>query len=232
MRRLLGLSTMALLAALPAVADVTVRTLSQQYPAASAEKIHLEIPIGSLEVVAVPGNQVKVDMRLDCDRISQQRCVDLAKRLELVEDGGGDKIRVRLKGWPKASGPRRLEVHVRAEVPRHLPLRAELGVGELKVSGGQNRLVADVGVGEVTIEHVQGDVDVKVGVGEATVRMREAAVASARLEVGIGETSLRAGGKRVSGSGFLGGDLKWNKGQGASRIHADIGVGEISVRLE
>lgn len=232
MRRLLGLSTLALLAALPAAADVTVRTLSQQYSAAAADKIHLDIPVGTLEVVAVPGNRVKVDVKLDCDRASQQRCVDLAKRLELVEDGGGDKVRVRLKGWPKASGNKSLEVHVRAEVPRDLPLKAELGVGELKVSGGQRRLDADVGVGEVDITHEQGDVDVSVGVGEATVRMREAEVASAALEVGIGETGLRVGGKRYSGSGFLGGDLKWKKGRGAARIHADIGVGEVSVKLE
>lgn len=232
MRRLLGLSTVALLAALPAGADVTVRTLSQQYPAAAADKVHLDIPVGTLEVVAVPGNQVKIDVRLDCDRSGQQRCVDLAKRLQLVEDGGGDKVRIRLKGWPKTGGNRSLEVHVRAEVPRDLPLKAELGVGELKVSGGQRRLDADVGVGEVDITHEQGDVDVSVGVGEATLRMRETAVASAALEVGIGETDLRAGGKRYSGSGFLGGDLKWTKGTGTARIHADVGVGEISVKLE
>jgi hypothetical protein len=200
-----------LLGALPAAADEVVRTMSQAFQVKTADEIHLEFPVGEMVVQAWDESQVKVEARFECDSKSG-RCAEAAKALRFVASTQGQKLHVELQGWPK-SGTRGLEAHVQVKVPRGLPLIAELGVGELSISG------------------IEGNLNAEVGVGEVRIAMAESAVGSVHLDAGIGEANLSAGGKRYQSSGFISKELNWTRGSGQADVQVDCGVGEINVEL-
>jgi hypothetical protein len=203
----------ALLSSLPAAADEVVRTLDRQLSATDVSGIHLDFPVGEMEVSAGTGRQVQVQVRLECDSKRQSRCTEAAKAIEIVSSTSGDRLHVELKGWPKA-GTRGLEAHYVVSVPRDLPLKAEMGVGELRISG------------------LESDVNVDIGVGEVTVKMAESAVASVNVDTGIGEASLFAQGHHWESSGLVSRELKWHEGHGKASVNVDCGVGEAEVRLD
>jgi hypothetical protein len=139
--------------------------------------------------------------------------VDAAEALRLVYNTSGDQLRVEVKNWPKLGGSRGLHVRARINVPRDLPLRAELGVGEMNVQGIANDLTVDLGVGEVNIT------------------LPKEAIGSVDLDTGIGEASLIAAGRRYESAGLMARELHWDKGTGRAGVKVDCGVGEIDVTL-
>ena len=212
MKKLIPFAAAALLAALPAAADEVIRKLDRQVSAAEASRIHLDFPVGTLVVEAGSGREVEVHVDLECDSPRKTRCVEAAKQVEIAVSSGS-RLTVELKGWPK-SGTRGLEGTFRVTVPRDLPLNAELGVGEMKISG------------------LEADLNANLGVGDIDVIMSESAVAEVHVDTGVGEANLLADGRSVEGSGFVGQELDWTKGSGKAEIEIDCGVGEARVRLE
>jgi hypothetical protein len=211
MKKLVPFIALALLGALPAAADEVVRTIDRQFSAAEASRIHLDFPVGQLDVEAGSGRQVEVHVELECDSPRKTRCVDAAKAIEVVASSG-DRLHVELKGWPK-SGTRGLEANVRVTVPRDLPLHAQLGVGDMTISG------------------LEADLTANLGVGDVEVTMPESAVAEVHVDTGVGDASLSAGGHHVEGSGFVGKELDWTKGSGKAEVEIDCGVGEARIKL-
>lgn len=207
-----GIGAMAILVALPASADEVVRKLDSRFSAADASRVTLDFPVGELIVEAGSGREVEVHVELECDGWRKSRCTEAAKKIEIVA-GTGNKLNVQLKGWPK-NGDHGLEGVFRVTVPRDLPLTADLGVGEMRISGLEADLSADLGVGDVS------------------VTMPESAVAEVRLNAGVGDASLSAGGRSFSGKGFVGKELDWTGGSGKARVKIDCGVGEANVKLE
>jgi autotransporter translocation and assembly factor TamB len=213
MKKLALLLGAALLGSLPAAADEVVRTLDRQVSVADASGIHLDFPVGEVQVDAGEGRQVRVQLKLECDSARQTRCVEAAKAIDLVSSTSAGRVHIGLKGWPK-SGTRGLEATFVVSVPRDLPLKAELGVGEMAISGLENDLNADLGVGEIRI------------------KMAESAVASVNVDTGIGEANLYAQGHHWESSGLISRELKWHEGRGKALINVDCGVGEAQVRLD
>jgi hypothetical protein len=200
-----------LLAALPAAAErKTVRTVAQQIPAAGAETFAIEVPVGELTISGWDRDEVDLTVHFKC-RSANSRCAAAAEKPRVVYRSG-ETIGIEIKSWPRFSN-HDLQVEVTAHVPRHLAVRCELGVGELKIEGLAHHLDADLGVGEVDID------------------MSRAAVASVTLDTGIGETNLSAGGKQYGSSGLFTRTVRWNEGTGKARISVDCGVGEIDVTL-
>ncbi|MEA2562711.1 MAG: hypothetical protein QOH06_4215 [Acidobacteriota bacterium] len=212
MKKLIPFAAALLLAALPAAADEVVRKLERQVTAADTSRIHLDFPVGDLKVEAGSGREVEVYVELECDSPRKTRCVEAAKKVELVVTSG-NRLNVELKGWPKSSD-RGMEGKFHVIVPRDLPLNAELGVGNMTISGLEADLTADLGVGDIM------------------VIMAESAVAEVHVDTGVGDANLLAGGHKVEGSGFVGKELDWTKGSGKAEVEIDCGVGEARVRLE
>jgi len=202
----------ALLVALPVAADEVVRTLDRQVSAADASRIHLDFPVGDLEVEVGSGREVEIQVELECDSPRKTRCIEAAKKIEILVSSG-DKLKVELKNWPK-SGDRGMEGNFRVTVPRDLPLNAELGVGAMTIKGMEADVVANLGVGDVLVV------------------MPESAVGEVHVDTGVGDANLLAGKDRVEGSGFVGKELDWTKGSGKAEVEIDCGVGEARVRLE
>ncbi|MES1244649.1 MAG: hypothetical protein ABUT39_23785 [Acidobacteriota bacterium] len=213
MKKLALLLGAALLGSLPAAADEVVRTIDRQFSAADLSNIHLDFPVGEVQVDAAAGRQVRVQLKLECDSARQTRCVEAAKGIDVVAGRSGDRLHVQLKGWPK-SGTRGLEATYVVTVPRDLALKAELGVGEMRISGLENDLKADLGVGEVRVS------------------MAESVVASVDVDTGIGEANLFAGGRHLESAGLISRELRWHDGHGKAEVNVDCGVGEAQVRLD
>jgi hypothetical protein len=202
----------ALLSGRPAGAKEIVRSFRQQIPIGTAGRIHLDFPVGEVKVEGWDNPAVDLDVKITCKQ-ETRRCEDAANALRLVHNGSGGQLEVRIKDWPHFGATRGLNVNAVLRVPRHLPLRADLGVGSLSIQGIASDVTADLGVGEVH------------------VTLPKEAVASAAVDTGIGEASLVADGRRYSSEGLITRTIHWDKGQGRARVKVDCGVGEIHVTL-
>jgi hypothetical protein len=202
----------ALLWVAPAGADEIVRSFQQQIPVGGADEIALDFPVGEVTVEAWDSAQVGLDVKIACNQRTS-RCVSAAQNLRLVYNTSGDEFRVQVKNWPRFGGTRGLHVRARINVPRDLPLRVDLGVGELNVRGTAN------------------DLDVDLGVGEVNVVLPKEAIGLVDLDTGVGEASLIAAGRHYESAGLMARKLHWDKGTGRAGVRVDCGVGEIGVTL-
>ncbi len=212
MKKLALTLAVALLWALPASADETVRHLEKLIPASGIQQVDLDIPVGEVDIEGWDQPQVHVDVKLECDR-GRKACREAAQKIRVVYAQEDGRLRIEMKDWPKRGG-KGLEAHVRIQVPRQLDLKADLGVGEMDITGIAGNLTADVGVGELDIT------------------MPASAVASVNADTGVGETNLSANGRRYESSGLVAKTIHWTKGTGSSKVKADVGVGEITVKLQ
>jgi hypothetical protein len=207
------LAAAALLWTLPARADSdeVVRRFVKELPAEGAERVFVDIPVGEVVIEARNDQQVHLEVRLECEDRGGA-CEELSKRVKVVYSREGGDLTLRLKEWPKSRN-KGLEAHVYVQMPRDLPLKAHLGVGELSIASLESGVEADLGVGELNIT------------------LPAAAVGSVNADTGIGEASLVAGGRHYESAGLVAREIRWTKGTGKARIEADCGVGEIDIRL-
>jgi hypothetical protein len=203
----------ALLWVVPAGAEEVVRSFRQQVSVGTADKIHLDFPVGDLQVDGWDGSKMDLDVKIVCQDESS-RCEEAARELRLVYNASGDTLEVRVKDWPRFGAVKGLHVRGAIHVPRQLALRAELGVGEVHIQG------------------TAGDLTVDLGVGEVHVTLPKEAFRTASLDTGVGEASLVAGGRRYSSEGLISRAIHWDKGAGRAGVKVDCGVGEIHVKLE
>ncbi len=203
----------ALLWTLPARADddVVVRRFVKQLPVNGVERVVVDVPVGEVVIEGSNDRQVDLEVRLECDD-RRGACEELAQRVRVVYSRDGDDLTLRLKEWPKSRN-KGLEAHVRVRVPRDLSLKAELGVGELRIDSLESGINADLGVGELSIT------------------MPASAVGSVSADTGIGDANLTAAGRHYESSGLVAREIRWNKGTGKAQVEADCGVGEINVVL-
>lgn len=203
----------ALLWVVPAGADEVVRAFKQQIPVGSTGKVYVDFPVGEVKVEGWDDSKVDVDVKIECDR-GTTKCREAARKLRLVYDNSGERLKVAIRDWPRFGTPKGLRVRARVRVPRDLAVSADLGVGELTVLG------------------FQGDVSADLGVGEVNVTLPREAIGSVSLDTGVGEANLAVAGRRYQSAGLVAKEIRWNKGTGSSRLTVDCGVGEIDVRLE
>jgi hypothetical protein len=212
------LAALAMLAALalapPARADDDdrkIRSLTADLPARGIARIELKLAIGSVRIEPSPDDQVHVDLAAWCST-DKFGCEDEADELSLRQRRDGDRLIVAIDGFQSL----RLGLTVRGtvQVPKGRALEVDLPIGELKIRG------------------VTGDLDAEVGCGEIGVVLREHDVHTVRLGVGIGEATLSVAGRHIEGSGWLGQKVRWYDGAGPARVAVNLGVGDLSVRLD
>ena len=207
---------LSLLAAAPALAGSSseaVASSARTLSAAGVSILSVDAPVGELTFTGEARSDVEVRLTVRCARPVKAACRDAARRIAIGSATRDETLSVEIDGWPKKRDDG-LHLELEVELPRDLALTADLGVGEVAVSG------------------VDGDLALDLGVGEVSVRAAESAVRRVSVEVGVGEASLRVGGRLVEGKGFLGSDLDWRQGTGGASLKVDCGVGEVDVRLE
>jgi hypothetical protein len=201
----------ALVLTAPAQAKETVRHFTKQIPTTGVHLVDLDFSVGQVNVDASDGSDVELDVELQC-RESSSGCRETAQKIRLVFSTDNGRLHIETKDWPKIRN-HGLEAKIRVRMPRGLPLTADLGVGQMEIAG------------------LEKDVKANLGVGQLTINLPATAVASVRVDTGVGESSLYAGGRHYDSGGLITRTLHWTEGTGSAKISADCGVGEIDVRL-
>ncbi|HEY0333478.1 MAG TPA: DUF4097 family beta strand repeat-containing protein, partial [Stenotrophomonas sp.] len=153
---------------------------------------------------------------------------ELLKKLTLSQRKVGDQLIVTLeresKGWNLSFGDNYAYLDIRANVPDGLPVRLEVGSGDVDAIG-LAALDVSTGSGDVNVRDVKGLVTAKVGSGDVTLdRIGALKVGS----IGSGDfTAHHVGGTAEVGT--LGsGDLDLTDVQGSVKIGV-IGSGDVDV---
>src|SRR5258705_8568950 len=152
-------------------ADRTVRTLEGVQPATGIEKVHLDFSVGELTVEPSTDRQVRFTVKVLC-KGGSERCEERAQELEIEARRVGSTLKLeipRVHGW---NGDHRTNFRAVLQMPSDLPLKLEMGVGELTLSG------------------LRDDVDVNLGVGKARLMLSEAHVKEVAVSSGVGDASL------------------------------------------
>jgi len=213
---LLILSCLLPLSSLPAAADsrATVREVEVREALDGARCLRIELPVGEVHLRGGAGSAVRGDLALRCER-GKAHCFEQARALRIEARRAGECLHLELAGW--GSGDRDdLTVEGQLDLPAGLDLEVDLQVGSLQVNGMRGHLDAHVAVGELVLElpwESTGSVELTAGIGESRLRLPTGAPDSRR-------------------TGWLGSDTRWEGGPGASRIQANVGVGEIDARLD
>ncbi|UCE19112.1 MAG: hypothetical protein JSV84_01840 [Gemmatimonadota bacterium] len=194
-------------------ADTTVRTLTKELSVEEAEWVFIELPIGELEVKGSGGNVLSFHLKVKCEDRDSDKCRRAAEDIELEVDQHSDGIEIGIDHWPKFRN-KGMSLEGFLEVPRQLVLEIDMGVGEVDISG------------------MEDDIEIDIGVGEVSIEMNESEVRSVSLDAGVGDATLRVGGRTIEGSGFIGHGLDWREGSGKAYIEIDCGVGSIDVYLD
>lgn len=215
-RRLPAAFALAAAAVLPAVASAggstEIRNLTGSVSAAGAQRVEVDAPVGEFRLEGAATSTVAVRVTVRCQKPVKPDCRRKAEGIQLAATADDERVRVALRGWPKG-GNDGLSLSLAVTMPRDLALVGEFGVGELVVQG------------------VEAGARLELGVGEMRIEVPAASVRRAELEVGVGEAALIVGGRRIEGKGFLGRQIDWTSGRGRHAIDAEVGVGEIEVRL-
>lgn len=202
--------------ALPASAEErgTVRTIRQTFPVTGIERLALDLSVGEARILGEERGDIQAVFELRC-KPKRKRCADRARDVTLEGSTRSGRLALELRGF---HGRARRDLTFSGVV--RIPAGIALGI--------------DMGVGELTIEGLTGDVDAELGVGEMNLRLPFDAIRSVSLAAGIGETSLHlpVGRHTSERSHLVGSETDWREGPGQANLDAEVGVGEVNVRLD
>jgi hypothetical protein len=201
----------------PAAAERSIRHLSRESVTRPDQDIHINFPIGELRVVGTSGDKLSIDLDIRCQKSGWRAdCEDAAERVELVVEGENDRLSVEFRGYPRLlHDDSKISLHGTIRVPANHPLIVEMNIGELEIEG------------------VAADLEANLHIGELSIEAPGRGFGSAALDAGIGEATLRTPDGWIEGdrSFLVGSEVSWRRGTGRDRIRADVGIGEIEVRL-
>lgn len=204
----------ALCPAAPAQASDSDREIKASWPAAEFDAVRFDLSVGELEVLAGNGDKIEVEVFAECKR-NRRDCEEALEDIELFDRARSKVLAIELEGYPKW-GKGRIEIEATVRIPADFDFEL------------------DMGVGEVNIEGLRGNLDLDLGVGELTIDAKPAHLRSVNLDVGVGDAEIYGSAKHVEGrrSFLVGSEVYWSEGKGDKRIKVDVGVGEVTVRLE
>ena len=230
----LSLLAIALLACAPSVDAAGPRTLTHSEPAAATEVLDLDSGIGDVKITAREGiDNIAIEVQLTPRRggffSSKRQAEQAVEAASLRAISKGHRLVLRID--PPADEDRRFEERWIIEMPAHIRLTLDHGVGDVVIRGIAAGLEIESGVGDVDVQALEGDVTIALGVGTAVVRAPASAYASAEGAGGVGNARLTVLGKRIESGGFVGHSASWT-GDGSHQIEVSVGVGDAVITLE
>ena len=211
MRRLIPLLIL-LCCASSAAAQDQVRKVQQTYFAGDLRRVEVDLAIASLRIEGTDGNNVEVELTLDCTRGDATKCQQRASEIQIHPRQTQDRLRIDLRHTPsgRLGG---IQATMLVKVPRKLDLDVDFTGGDVTVLGMVGNLEIDTGTGAVDVTYPQDLVGrVKVSLG-----------------AGSGELLLPDGSK-VGASGWPR-SINW-QGKGAATVEVDGGASYVTVRLQ
>lgn len=176
--------------------------------------VRIDFPVAELEIEAADQTDVVIELTLRC-RWSFSSCDDALEDLELVSRASTRRLTLGLAGvsrWKNSM----IGVEGTIRIPQTSPLEVKMGVARIEISG------------------VQRDLRVDLGVGDLDIRLPEASVGEAFVDVGVGQIHFFGSGNKLDGhrSFLVGNEIHWSDGAGDAAIDIEVGVGDVTVRLE
>jgi hypothetical protein len=172
----------------------------------NVEEVEFSNSVGSIEIVSVTGNEMRVVLDIEGNRNGIFRRKVNVDNMDLEVKERGNTLFLSFN-----------EEDTKAEWVVEMPAVAitviEMGVGELKLEVGAT------------------DLDIELGVGDVSVIAPEASVGRINLNVGVGDANIRGGEILDDDSVFISQSIR-AQGEGDHPLEIDLGVGEINVRLE
>ncbi len=198
----------AVLAAATIVGVGAAAERQHNFPFQPGSRLETHVGVGEVRIIA-EGSASEIRVRLNIRRGGSRG--DQALRDIQVKFRPGRSARLDIE-TPEGSRSVFNDIAIEAEiiVPRETHLRAELGVGNLRITG------------------VQGDLDAHVGVGDLRVEVPDPAeYRSVHAEAGVGSVQhpFRSGRSR----GWLGRSFSGGSPRGKYRLEAKVGVGDLKI---
>ena len=191
----------------------TLRTLEHTQPAGELTGIIITAGVGDVEIVGDTGTEIRARVEIKKKHMGwfgSRNSDDEIESLEIERSVSGGKLTLRVK--PESHEDRSFVETWRVYVPAGFTAEIKLGVGD------------------ATVLDVTGDVKAALGVGDVKVEGLHASFGSVRATCGVGDASLRTPAGREEGEGFIAHNLS-AKGPGKAEIRAEVGVGDVTIRL-
>jgi hypothetical protein len=193
-----------------AAQDIEVSTTSQAFLLGDAQKIHLELVVGSLTVQGTDSGTVETELKLLCSRSDLEKCRRRAHRVHVAPRIDKNVFELRLKNTPrgKATG---ISAELLVRVPHGVPV-------EIDARGG-----------DVSVSDLRSDLEIDGVAGTINVHFTQRLVRNVKIDVGAGRADLWVDDAHIEGSGFPRG-VNWT-GSGDYDIEIDLGAGDVDVTL-
>jgi len=232
--RKISLVAIAILACSVLLEAASPRTLTRNVPIGPIEALDLESGIGDVKVIARDGlDEVAIEVTLTPRRggffSSMRQAEKEVQAASLRAKVTGNKLMLGID--PPADDERRFEERWTIEVPAHIELKLNHGVGDISIQGVRAGLEIDSGVGDIEAEVAEGDITIDLGVGTAVVIAPADAYASAEGAGGVGDARLTVRGEKFSSGGFISHAASWS-GNGTHHIEVSVGVGDAVITLD
>jgi hypothetical protein len=210
------------------------RTLTYNEPVAAIEVLDLDSGIGDVKITAREGiDDIAIEVILTPRRggffSSKRQAEREVEAASLHASSKGNRLVLRID--PQADEDRRFEEQWTIELPTHIRLTLDHGVGDVVIHGIAAGLDIDSGVGDVDVQVLEGDVTIDLGVGTAVIHAPASAYASAEGAGGVGDCRLTVHGERIPSGGFVGHSATWT-GDGRHHIEVSVGVGDAVITLD
>jgi len=194
-------------------AGANLRTLEHSQPAGELTGVTVTAGVGEVEIVGDTGTEIRARVEIKKKHMGwfgSKSSDDEIASLEIERSVSGGKLTLRVK--PESHEDHDFVENWTVYVPAGFSAQVKLGVGD------------------ATVLDVTGDVKAELGVGDVKVEGLHASFGSVRASCGVGDVSLRTPAGREEGEGFIAHNLS-AKGPGKAEIHADVGVGDVTIRL-
>jgi hypothetical protein len=194
-------------------AGESLRTLEYSRPAGDLTGVVITAGVGGVEIVADNGTEIRARVEITKKRtglFGSGPSESEIKALAIDSSVSAGNLALRIK--PNTNGERDFSERWTVYVPTAFTARIKLGVGDAEVLD------------------VAGDLRAEIGVGNVKVEGLNASFGRVRATCGVGDATLRTPAGRQEGEGFIAHTLSAT-GPGSAEIHAEVGVGDVTIRL-
>jgi len=193
---------------------VEVRDLEGTFKVEPGKTVRIDISVAEIEIEAADRADVAIELTVRC-RWSLSECEDAIEDMEIASRSSSRRLTLEVTGQKRWHSSM-MELEGTILVPRSSPLEVKMGVADLDITG------------------VEKDMRVDLGVGRVRVRAPEEKLGEVFIDVGVGQVKLSGPNARLDGrrSFLVGTEVHWNEGAGKAEFDIEVGVGEVTVRLE
>jgi hypothetical protein len=209
----IGLAALVAVSGVAQAERVDVVTRAAEIVVPENARLHIDIPVGELEIAGTEGDQLTATMNIACDEDADD-CAERAGRAEFVQEIDGQDVYLRVEpGGMNAYTRTHMRVHI--AVPAAETLEVEFGAGELRV------------------RDVDACTSVRMFAGEAQIHADARRVGEVKLKAMFGEAILHTDAASQAGKRplLVGARVDWDEGVGDCRLKARLRFGEVSAHL-